>query len=329
MYKYKLKKSSLTKILFILKIMNIQQLKVFREIMKQGSISGAAQVLHRSQPAVSASLRGLEDQLGVTLFQRQGRRLIPVPEAHYLLSEADQILDRCNLAEQNMGLMGDSQAGNLHIACMPGPSAYLLPKFVSEYFADKPEVKVNITSRTSPQVANLMASQTYDVGICDLEAQTPHRALFNILDISAACVCALPVNHSLADKDVIYVGDLADECMASLHIDLPFTKNTQKVFDDAGVHFNRRYSTQYFLPILDAVASGQVCAIVDKYTAQSYAIMQQKFVNKDVVFKPFLPTVDYRCSVITPVHRPLSQMSLAFVEEWKAYMQDIANTEVF
>ncbi len=297
--------------------------------MKQGSISGAAQVLHRSQPAVSASLKGLEDQLGLTLFQRQGRRLIPVPEAHYLLSEAVEILDRCNLAEQNLSLMGDGQAGSLHIACMPGPSAYLLPKFVSEYFSDKPNVKVNITSRTSPQVANLMASQTYDVGICDLEAQTPYRSLFDILDISAASVCALPIKHELAQKDVILVEDLKNEYMASLHVDLPFTKNTQKVFDDAGVKFNRRYSTQYFLPILEAVASGQVCAIVDKYTAQSYAIMQKKYTHKDVVFKPFLPNVDYRCSVITPVHRPASQMSLAFVSAWKEYMLQIANTEEF
>ena len=292
--------------------------------MKQGSISAAALALHRSQPAVSASLKSLEEQLGVTLFQRQGRRLVPVPEAHYLMSEAVEILDRCSLAEQNLGLMGDSKAGTLHIACMPGPSAYLLPHFVSKYFADMPEVKVNITTRTSPQVANLMASQTYDVGICDLEAKTPHRTLFNILDITATCVCALPVDHLLAQQISVSVDDLRDQQMASLHVDLPLTKNTQKVFDLAGVAFNSRYSTQYFLPIIDAVASGQVCAIVDKFTARSYQIMQQKFKQDDVVFKPFVPDVDYSCSIITPVHRPLSQMSQAFVMAWKSYMLAIA-----
>ncbi|MCP4790558.1 MAG: LysR family transcriptional regulator [Gammaproteobacteria bacterium] len=304
--------------------MNIKQLEVFREIMKQGSISAAAVALHRTQPAISASLKSLEAQLGIALFQRQGRRLVAVPEAHYLLSEAIEILDRCSLAEQNLSLMGSSQAGTLHIACMPGPSAYLLPKFVSDYFVDMPKVKVKITARTSPQVANLMASQAYDVGICDLEAKTPHRSLFNVFDIDSECVCAISAEHPLSNKEVITVGDLGKEYMASLHEGVRLTRNTQEVFDTAGVAFNVRYATQYFLPIMDAVAGQQVCAIVDKYSARSYQIMQQGFGQQKVLFKPFAPAVNYSCSIITPVHRPLSQMSHAFVSAWRSYMLSTA-----
>ena len=55
--------------------MNLQQLAVFREIMNTGSMSAAARNLHRTQPAVSAALKALEDSLGMDLFHRDGRRL--------------------------------------------------------------------------------------------------------------------------------------------------------------------------------------------------------------------------------------------------------------
>ncbi|WP_238705169.1 LysR family transcriptional regulator [Parasedimentitalea marina] len=68
--------------------------------MRSGSISQAARNLHRTQPAISASLKTLETDLDMPLFLREGRRLVPVPEAHYLLSEAKEVLDRISTAEQ-------------------------------------------------------------------------------------------------------------------------------------------------------------------------------------------------------------------------------------
>ena len=64
--------------------MNLTQLRVFCEIMKSGSISKTANTLGRTQPAVSLAVKNLEQTLGFKLFERQGRQLVPVPEAAYL-----------------------------------------------------------------------------------------------------------------------------------------------------------------------------------------------------------------------------------------------------
>ncbi|MFK7751649.1 MAG: LysR family transcriptional regulator [Sedimentitalea sp.] len=72
--------------------MNLNQLTVFHEVMTTGSISQAARNLGRTQPAVSLALKGLEETLGFQLFERQGRALVLVPEAQYLLTEARDIL---------------------------------------------------------------------------------------------------------------------------------------------------------------------------------------------------------------------------------------------
>ncbi|MCY4180829.1 MAG: LysR family transcriptional regulator, partial [Litoreibacter sp.] len=70
--------------------------------MTSASLSDAAKKLGRTQPAVSAAIKALEDQLGLQLFERRGRKLIPVPEAHYLLAEADTILAQVSRVRQTM-----------------------------------------------------------------------------------------------------------------------------------------------------------------------------------------------------------------------------------
>ena len=74
--------------------MKLKQLTAFREVMLTGSVSEAARNLNRTQPAVSAMIAGLENDAGCRLFDRRGGRLHPVPEAHYLFEEAQQILGR-------------------------------------------------------------------------------------------------------------------------------------------------------------------------------------------------------------------------------------------
>ena len=71
--------------------MRTRQLEVFHAVYTHGSITGAAQYLHVSQPSVSKVLTHTEKQLGFLLFQRIKRRLLPTPEAHVLFRHADKI----------------------------------------------------------------------------------------------------------------------------------------------------------------------------------------------------------------------------------------------
>ncbi|MFT5114726.1 MAG: DNA-binding transcriptional LysR family regulator [Parasphingorhabdus sp.] len=79
--------------------MDLKHLRAFREVVNTGSVSEAARRLHRSQPAISAVIANLENELGIQLFIRQGMRLTPAPEAYFLLHEADAILQRVDDAE--------------------------------------------------------------------------------------------------------------------------------------------------------------------------------------------------------------------------------------
>ena len=322
-YKHKLKKVLLLKILFICELMNIQQLKVFREVMKSGSLNSAAKNLHRSQPAISASLKSLENSLDIVLFKREGRRLLPKPEAYYLLTEAVEILERCRTTQQNLSLMCERVQGSIRIVSMPGPSSFLLPNFISKYLVEKADVKITIATRSSPHIRSLMSSQTYDVGICDMDFSGTDSELFNCVNLTSECVCALPADHPLAAEKIITPAHLNNEPMGSLHPDMQVVQNIKVAFDEQGAAFNVRFTTQYFIPLLEFVVAGQACVILDKLSARSYEIMQQRATKKMVVFRPFSPAIIYGCSILTAPNLPISLVSEEFLNNWQQYVQGI------
>lgn len=330
-HKHQSEKVLVSKVLFIYKItniMNIQQLKVFREIMKNGSLSSAAKSLHRSQPAISSSLKNLEDSLGIILFKREGRRLLPKPEAFYLLTEAVEILERCRTTQQNLSLMRDRVKGSIRIASMPGPSEHLLPNFISKYLENKADIKITISTHTTLHIRSLMASQTYDMGICDMDFSAADSNLFNCVNLTSECICALPIDHPLAAEKVITPSHLHAEPMGSIHPDMDVVQHIQAAFDEQSVHFNVRFTMQYFIPLLEFVAAGQACVILDKLSARSYAIMQQQAAHERVVFRPFSPATTYGCSILTPLHLPISLVAEEFLNNWQQYVQDILAADI-
>lgn len=310
--------------------MNLQQLAVFREIMTTGSMSAAARNLHRTQPAVSAALKTLEDTLGMELFQRHGRRLVPVPEARYLLSEATEILDKVSAARANLEGMRDRVRGALRIVTMPGPSAFLLPAFVSRFTKGAPDIRITLSTRSSPQIVSLMAAQSFDIGFCDLGAQ---KAMSRLLpqelfrtDVTwCDCLCALPADHHLADRAVISAMDLDGQPMGTLQPGHTTVSAIRDAFDSCGAALDCRVDAQFFLPLLHFVEAGQICAIVDPLSAESYR--QQTGNAGRVRFVPFEPAVPFAYALITPQQHPPSRVAHDFAQRWQAFVDDVVLRE--
>lgn len=149
---------------------NIKQLRAFREVMLTGSISEAARNLLRTQPAISSLIVKLEYELQCELFSRRGGRLQPVPEAHYLFEESSALLDRLNVIERNMKALRDLEQGETRVVSMPGPSVFTMPEMISRFTESRSGELVAPTTRTSPQVQQLLSTQQYDVGLADVGA---------------------------------------------------------------------------------------------------------------------------------------------------------------
>lgn len=122
--------------------MELRQVKLFCLIAELGSVSAAAKAAGLGQPTVSQHLRSLEEDLGILLFERRGRRIVPTQAARVLYpfaKEAIQILQAAKAAlEEHVGLV----RGELHLAGSTIPGHYLLPGLMASFHKNYPGVEL-------------------------------------------------------------------------------------------------------------------------------------------------------------------------------------------
>ena len=147
--------------------MNFQQLRSVRETVRRGfNLTDVAHALHTSQPGVSRQIRELEEELGIELFVRAGKRLtgLTEPGAHVLPIVERLLLECSNLKKASQEFMAQ-QNGLLSIAATHSQARYALPTAVQAFRAQFPNVKLHLHQGSPRQVAEMLLSGEVDVGI--------------------------------------------------------------------------------------------------------------------------------------------------------------------
>lgn len=147
--------------------MNLRQLRYFVEIERQGlNLSAAAAHLFTSQPGVSRQIRDLEQELGVELFQRRGRRLARLTAAGAdLLPLAQAVIAGSEEVRRVAAEHADPESGQLSIATTHTQARYALPAAVARFTGRHPRVELRIHQGTPDQLAELAAREEVDVVI--------------------------------------------------------------------------------------------------------------------------------------------------------------------
>lgn len=292
--------------------MNLKQLHAFSEVVKTGSVSEAARRLHRSQPAVSAVIASLEDELGMPLFIRKDMRLKPAPEAQFLLREAEEILQKVENVKKTMADVRRTQRGDLEIVSMPGPAVILLPYLIDQILGSKKRVRVTLKTKSSPEVELIISAQNSDLGFADFDLSKDHEKVLvdhEVFDFD--CLCAMSADDPLADNSVITPKDLDAKPLATLRPDHPVTIQTRQAFESHGATFDPYICTEYFIPLFTFIERGSVYSVMDRMSAQCY-FWQKTARERKIVFRPFIPTIVLRTSIITPTYRPMSMLAQQF-----------------
>ncbi len=147
--------------------MNFQQLRSVREAQRRSfNLTEVAQALHTSQPGVSRQIRELEDELGIDLFVRAGKRLTGLTEPG---RQVMPIVERLLHEAENLRRAGDDFAragsGALRIAATHSQARYALPPVVRDFRAAHPDVMLHMQQGSPQQVAKLLLDGEADVGI--------------------------------------------------------------------------------------------------------------------------------------------------------------------
>lgn len=291
--------------------LTIWQLVTFREVMRSGSISKATSSLNRTQPAISALISALEEELGFDLFIRDRGKLTPTPEAHYLLEEANEILLRLERTKQALNRVREIETGQLRIACHPAASSVFMPQLLTTFLADKPAVELTLVMRDSTTIADLIASQQFDIGLAETPAAP--RASIQQIDFDLECVCVMPAGDAMAGLQSLGPQELDGKPMATLFPDHAISMNVRRVFELAGKRFNKRIELRTFLPGLQFVAAGYAYMICDMITAYSHILCNPHAQN--LVVRRFRPRVRSGVSILLPGYTPQALMAKAFSQQ--------------
>ncbi len=295
--------------------MNVRQLECFRAVMVTGMMTRAADFLGITQPSVSNLIANLEYEIGFDLFKRTKGRLIPTPEAHYFYQDVDRTLGSIEQTAHTARQIRDRELGNLVIASYPGIAFDFLPKIISEFIAERPNVRIKLLSRSSEVVRELVPTQQFDLAIAELPGDHP---AVETEPLAFQCVCALPAGHRLARKRVITPPDLDHEPFISLFREHQTYFQVANAFANAGTSWNVVAETQFFATACSFVSYRAGVAIVDPFTAS-------KFKEQGLIVKPFEPAIDYRIGLLYPLDRVRSRLLETLVSSLKAKIKPFLN----
>jgi DNA-binding transcriptional LysR family regulator len=143
--------------------MDLSALRIFRAVAREGGVTRAAERLHRVQSNVTTRVRQLEDELGVPLFIREGKRLHLAPAGQVLLGYADRLLA---LADEAREAVRDAKPrGLFRLGAMESTAAVRLPAPLSEYHRRHPEVTLELRTGNPRQLATAVLAGELDAAL--------------------------------------------------------------------------------------------------------------------------------------------------------------------
>jgi len=136
------------------------RLQTFMAVHEHGSVRAAAESLHVTPPAVSAAVAALESTLGVTLFARAGRGIVPTESGEIFAGYVRQLL---GLLTEAAGAVHDADRGRVRIAAVATAGEYLLPRLMASFAAAHPQVELSLSVRPRDEAFSLAADHAVDV----------------------------------------------------------------------------------------------------------------------------------------------------------------------
>jgi DNA-binding transcriptional LysR family regulator len=190
--------------------MNLQQLRYVRETIRAGlSLTTAAERLHTSQPGISRQIRQLEDELGVDLFVRRGKRVTALTDAGRTLAQiVERVLEETDNLRRAAAEFHDQEAGALTIAVTHTQARYALPGVVAEFKRRYPRVHLGLLQGNPLQIAEMTLAGTADVGIAT-EALANYPRLLALPGYSWQHALIVPASHPLSAEPRVSLEMLA------------------------------------------------------------------------------------------------------------------------
>jgi DNA-binding transcriptional LysR family regulator len=188
--------------------MDFDQVHTFLEIVRLKSFSKAAQTCYRTQPAISAQVRQLEQELNTALFERFGSRISLTTAGKIFADYAAQMLDLRRRAQDAISELERNPRGELVIAANEATCIYVLPQVFSEYKNLFPAVQLQLDRSYGARVVDAVTENIADFGLTQLPVEEKRLEVVHIHKDEIRLI--VPARHPLADKKAVHAHELVE-----------------------------------------------------------------------------------------------------------------------
>ncbi|HUI43759.1 MAG TPA: LysR family transcriptional regulator [Terriglobia bacterium] len=204
--------------------MDYDQLASFLEVARLQSFSRAAEKIYRTQPAISAQVRLLEQECGERLFNRSGKRVQITPAGEILQRYAQQIIDLHREALQAIAELNQTARGKLHLGANEATCLYVLPKTFARFRHLYPLVQISIYRSFSHKIVQKVQEGAVELGIVTLPQTAPNLEVISVHHDEVWVV--MPADHPLARQRSVTLDEVVQYPLI-----LPKTGRARVVFD--------------------------------------------------------------------------------------------------
>lgn len=207
--------------------MDIHQLETFLAVVEEGSFSGAAKALGRTQPAVSQVIARLEEELGQRLFERPARRGGMTDAGKALVDYAQRLITVREQARVALEDVRALRAGRLSIAANELTCLYLLP-VLDQFRRLYPGVSVTVQRSLASRVPASVSGYAVDLGVTTYQPVEP--GLRTVVVYRDSLVFVVPPTHPLARREEVRITMLGAESFVAHHVTSPYRDRVLEAF---------------------------------------------------------------------------------------------------
>ncbi|HCG5091811.1 TPA: LysR family transcriptional regulator [Vibrio parahaemolyticus] len=292
--------------------MNLRQLEVFYAIMQAGTVSGAARLLHVSQPNVTRVLAHTEQQLGFALFERVKGRLVPTQEAKALLPEAEKVYQQLG---QFRSLTNKVKQGTQHlrVGAPPVLAAHLLAPTVA-LLSKEHGISFELLTANRDELCSGLLKHELDVAIAFGE-ETPPAIMGHVL-LKENLVLIAPKSAAIPAEKTVILEELISHDLPIIGLDSrdPLGLLLHQTLSARNKHYQHAITVRSYSAAAELVKHQAGFAIVDPWTAKQYRQ------DDDVSVHALAPNMSFSVSILFAEHTPQSIATKQFITALKQQM---------
>ena len=289
-------------------MLTFRQIEAFRYLYLTGKTTSASQLLSISQPAVSRLLSDLEKELGLTLFERHGRRLKVTQEADALYEEVQRAyvgLERIKEAADNIK---EYPQGKLCIVVIPSIEATIGFDLVERFKKENPKASVALEIQSTNQAIEWIRSRQANMAIAHPHFRQP--GMEYVVINRAPAVAIVSRDHALAGKDVLHPSDFNGAPFVSFRPDSLFRTQLDRMFGEHNVRRDMKFECRTAAAVCRMVSRGFGVSVVGPHLSEMS--------EHNLAIRKFKPDIPVELALIWPSsmkHGVLERQMIAIIED--------------